>query len=162
MQNLFSDFLLERHTNPLIRLFKNQGINIYKALLISIFFHLTLGLGLFLFSDFSSDLVNSKNKEKSLFDVIVQSKYLGSPPQGMSEEMFTQMKPLPGLKPGVSALWHNLAMGYFVACGYTSLQLLRLHVPLSRQNIHPPKNCRPIKILLILETLSAEYDSCPL
>ena len=24
-----------------------------------------------------------------------------------------EMKPHPGLKPGVSALWHNLAMGYY-------------------------------------------------
>lgn len=65
---------------------------IFKAVLISLFFHFTLGLVLFLSSDFSSDLAKYTNQEKSLFDVIAQSKQTGSLPQGMSEERLTQIK----------------------------------------------------------------------
>lgn len=92
MQELFADFLPERNPISLKRLIKNQRFNIFKAVLISLFFHLTLGLVLFLSSVFSSDLAKSTNQEMSLFDVIVQSKQTGSLPQGMSEEILTQIK----------------------------------------------------------------------
>ncbi len=85
MQDLFADFLPERNPIFLIRLFRNQRFNIYKALLISLFFHLTLGLVLILSSVFSSDLDKSKNQEKSLFDFITKSKNTVSLPQGMNE-----------------------------------------------------------------------------
>ena len=92
MQDLFADFLLENNPIPLIKLFRNNRFMIFKAVLISLFFHFTLGLVLFLSSDFSSDLAKYTNQEKSLFDVIAQSKQTGSLPQGMSEEMLTQIK----------------------------------------------------------------------
>ena len=46
----------------------------FKALLISLFFHFTLGIGLILSSVFCSDLDKSKKQEKSLFDVMSKSK----------------------------------------------------------------------------------------
>jgi len=92
MQDLFADYLSERHSISLLGLIKNQRFNIFKAVLISSFFHLILGLVLFLSSVFSSDLAKSKNQEKFLFDVIAQSKQTSSPPQDMSEEMLTQIK----------------------------------------------------------------------
>ncbi len=92
MQDLFADFLSERNPAFLISLFKNQRFTIFRAFLISLFFHLTLGLVLFLSSVFSSDLSKSKNQEISLFDVIAESKQTSSSPQGVSEEMLTQIK----------------------------------------------------------------------
>ena len=89
---MFADYLPERNSISIIRLFRNQSFNIYKAFLISLFFHLTLGLVLFLSSVFSSDLDKSENQEISLFDVIAQSKHVSSLSQGMNERVLTQIK----------------------------------------------------------------------
>jgi len=92
MQDLFADFLPERHPISLKRLIKNQKFNIFKAVLISIFFHFTLVLVFFLSSVFSSDLTKSKNQEISLFDVIAKSKNTVSLPLGMNEKALSLIK----------------------------------------------------------------------
>ncbi|MCJ7581755.1 MAG: hypothetical protein MUP98_14635 [Candidatus Aminicenantes bacterium] len=91
MQDLFGYYSHDRNSTSLWRFIGIKKLNICKALVLSIAFHFTLGLALYLSAQFSSDLVKSNNQGKSLFDVIAQSRHAISNPQGMDGRDLVQI-----------------------------------------------------------------------
>lgn len=91
MQDLFGYYFHERNPTHLWRFIDLKKLNIFKALILSIMFHFTLGLVLYISTQFSSDFVKSNKQEKTLFDVIAKSKNAVSIPRDLNENDLIQL-----------------------------------------------------------------------